>query len=85
MNTASRLDIAQTVDALVPVTRSTRRRFAASAWAPFAHTPVGLVAASIADVLAALFVVLCIPFAILAIGTPLALCARLLLWLTGSL
>jgi hypothetical protein len=31
----------------------------------------------------AMAVVLCIPFAILAIGIPIALCVRLLLWLSG--
>jgi hypothetical protein len=31
------------------------------------------------------FVVLCIPFVILAVGTPIALCVRLLLWIGGLL
>ena len=33
------------------------------------------------DVLGAVAIVLCIPFAILAIGMPIALCVRLLLWI----
>jgi len=35
------------------------------------------------DVLGAVAVVLCIPFVILAIGIPIALCVRLLLWVAG--
>lgn len=37
------------------------------------------------DLLEAVAVVLCIPFVILAIGTPIALCLRLLLWIGGLL
>ncbi len=37
------------------------------------------------DILAAVAVVLCIPFVILAIGIPFALSVRLLLWITGLL
>lgn len=43
------------------------------------------VAAGVADVLGAAAVVLCIPLAILAIGIPLALGVRVLLWLAGLL
>ena len=39
----------------------------------------------IGDLLGAVGIVLCIPFAILAIGIPIALCVRLLLWITGML
>jgi hypothetical protein len=39
----------------------------------------------IGDVLGAVAIVLCIPFVILAIGTPIALCLRLLLWVGGLL
>jgi hypothetical protein len=42
-------------------------------------------AAGIADVLGAAAVILCIPLAILAIGIPLALLVRALLWITGML
>ncbi|HEU4891239.1 MAG TPA: hypothetical protein VFT47_06790 [Vicinamibacterales bacterium] len=41
-------------------------------------------AAVVGDLLAAVAIVLCIPFVILAIGIPIALCLRLLLW-TGEL
>jgi hypothetical protein len=88
MNTTPHLDIAHSLDAIVPVGRPTRTSFAASAangWARIAHTPAGRVGAGIGDVLGAVAMVLCIPFVILAIGTPIALCARLLLWVTGSL
>ena len=37
------------------------------------------------DLLGAVAIVLCIPFVILAIGIPLALCVRLLLWVGGFL
>ena len=37
------------------------------------------------DVLSAVAIVLCIPFVILAIGIPLALCVRFLLWIVGML
>jgi hypothetical protein len=37
------------------------------------------------DLLTALAIVLCIPFAILAVGIPIALCVRLLLWIAGML
>ena len=35
------------------------------------------------DLLGATAIALCIPFVILAIGTPIALCVRLLLWIVG--
>jgi hypothetical protein len=37
------------------------------------------------DLLGALGIVLCIPFVILAIGIPIALCVRFLLWIVGVL
>jgi hypothetical protein len=39
----------------------------------------------VGDLLAAVGIVLCIPFVILAIGIPIALCVRLLLWIGGLL
>jgi hypothetical protein len=39
----------------------------------------------VGDVLGAVAIVLCVPFVILAIGTPIALCVRLLLWVGGLL
>lgn len=41
------------------------------------------VAMVIGDILSAVAIVLCIPFVILAIGLPLALCVRFLLWTVG--
>jgi hypothetical protein len=40
-------------------------------------------ASAIGDLLAAVGLVLCIPFAILAFAIPIALCVRLLLWIAG--
>ena len=42
-------------------------------------------AGAVRDLLGAVAIVLCIPFVILAIGTPIALCLRLLLWMVGLL
>jgi hypothetical protein len=39
----------------------------------------------VGDLLGAVALVLCIPFVILAIGIPIALCVRLLLWIGGLL
>lgn len=39
----------------------------------------------IGDLLAAMGIVLCLPFAILAIGMPIVLCARALLWIVAML
>jgi hypothetical protein len=39
----------------------------------------------VGDLLGAAAIVLCIPFVILAIGIPIALCVRLLLWIGGLL
>jgi hypothetical protein len=43
------------------------------------------VAMVIGDVLSAVAIVLCIPFVILAIGLPIALCVRFLLWIVAML
>jgi hypothetical protein len=37
------------------------------------------------DLLGAMAIVLCIPFVSLAVGIPIALCVRLLLWIGGLL
>ena len=47
--------------------------------------PLRRAAAVVGDVLEAAVMVLCIPFVILAIGIPIALCVRLLLWIGGLL
>jgi hypothetical protein len=39
----------------------------------------------IGDLLGAVGIALCIPFVILAVGIPVALCVRLVLWITGML
>ena len=39
----------------------------------------------VGDLCGAAAIVLCIPFVILAIGIPIALCVRLLLWIGGLL
>jgi hypothetical protein len=43
--------------------------------------PFRRAAGVVGDLLAAVALVLCIPFVILAIGIPIALCVRLLLWI----
>jgi hypothetical protein len=64
--------------------------------APFATTfnqarllvvpgPFRRAAVIVGDLLAAVAIVLCIPLVILAIGIPIALCVRLLLWIGGLL
>jgi len=45
--------------------------------------PFRRVAVVVRDVLGAVGIVLCIPFLILAIGIPIALCVRLLAWIGG--
>jgi len=47
--------------------------------------PLRRAAALIGDLLAVVGIVLCIPFVILGIGIPIALCVRLLLWMGGLL
>ena len=37
------------------------------------------------DLLGAVGIALCVPFVILAVGIPIALCVRLVLWITGML
>ena len=45
--------------------------------------PFRRAAAAVGDLLLGVAIVLCVPFVILAIGTPIALCLRLLLWIGG--
>jgi hypothetical protein len=47
--------------------------------------PFRRAAVVLGDALGAVAIVLCIPFVILAIGIPIALCLRLLLWIGGLL
>jgi hypothetical protein len=47
--------------------------------------PLRRAAVVVGDLLGTAAVVLCIPIVILAIGTPIALCLRLLLWIGGLL
>lgn len=47
--------------------------------------PLRRAAVLVGDLLGTGAIVLCIPFVILAIGTPIALCVRLLLWIGGLL
>jgi hypothetical protein len=47
--------------------------------------PFRRAAVVVGDLLGAVAIVLCIPFVILAIGMPIALCVRLLLWIGGLL
>jgi len=47
--------------------------------------PLRRAAVVVGDLLGAVAIVLCIPFVILAIGTPIALCVGLLLWIGGLL
>ena len=42
-------------------------------------------ALAIGDLLGAVGIVLCLPFVILAVGIPIALCVRFMLWITGML
>jgi len=58
--------------------------------APFDQTralvvpgPFRRAAVVVGDLVGAVGVVLCIPLVILAIGIPIALCVRLLLWMAG--
>lgn len=47
--------------------------------------PFRRAAVVVGDVLGAVAIVLCLPLVILAIGMPIALCVRLLLWIGGLL
>ena len=51
----------------------------------FLARPLRRAAALVGDLIGAVAVVLCVPFVILAVGTPIALCVRLLLWVGGLL
>ena len=55
------------------------------AGALIAPGPFRRAAVVVGDVLGAVAIVLCIPFVILAIGIPIALCVRLVLWIGGLL
>jgi len=66
----------------------TRSPFAIAADQPRPLVVPGLLrrgAHIIGDLLTAVAIVLCIPFGILAIGIPVALCVRFLLWIAGML
>ena len=67
-------------------------RTAAPQTATFAHggplvvrSRLSRTAVAVGDLLTSLALVLCIPFVILAIGIPIALCVRLLLWIAANL
>ena len=47
--------------------------------------PLRRAAVLVGDVMGAVAIVLCVPFVIVAVGTPIALCVRLLLWVGGLL
>ena len=47
--------------------------------------PLRRAAVIVGDLLGAMAIILCIPFVILAIGIPVVLCVRLLLWIGGLL
>jgi hypothetical protein len=47
--------------------------------------PLRRAAGVVGDVLGAIGLVLCVPFVLLAVGTPIVLCVRLLLWISGLL
>ena len=51
----------------------------------FIARPLRRAAVLVGDLMGAVAVVLCVPFVILAVGTPIALCLRLLLWIGGLL
>ncbi len=51
----------------------------------FLARPLRRAAVLVGDLMGAVAVVLCVPFVILAVGTPIALCVRLLLWVGGRL
>jgi hypothetical protein len=51
----------------------------------FVPGPLRRAAVLVGDLLGTVAIVLCIPFVILAIGAPIALCLRLLSWVLGLL
>ena len=59
----------------------------AASYAPPRVVPGALrrVTSVIGDLLGLMGIVLCVPFVILAIGIPIALCIRFLLWIVGML
>ena len=50
---------------------------------PVVPGPLRRAAMVIGDLFAAVGIALCVPVVILAIGTPVALCVRFLLWIVG--
>jgi len=82
MNATRDLDITGDLGA-APITKTPFATAVDHAWAPIAHTFLGRVAVAMGDLLAAVGVVLCVPIVILAIGIPIALCVRVLLWIAG--
>ena len=50
---------------------------------PVVPGPLRRAAMVIGDLFAAVGIAICIPFVILAIGSPVALCVRFLLWIVG--
>lgn len=66
----------------------TRAAFATTfnqAQPPVVRGPFRRAAVVVGDLLGAVAIALCIPLVILAIGTPIALCVRLVLWIGGLL
>ena len=68
-----------------PLTRAALTTTFDQAGALIVPDPFRRAAVVVGDVLGAVAIVLCIPFVILAIGIPIALCVRLLLWIGGLL
>lgn len=67
------------------LTRAAIARTSDQARAPVVPGPFRRAAVVVGDVLGAVAIVLCVPLVILAIGIPIALCLRLLLWVGGLL
>jgi len=68
-----------------PLTRAALATTFDQARALIVPGPFRRAAVVVGDLLGAVAIVLCIPFVILAIGIPIALGARLLLWIGGPL
>ena len=67
------------------LTRSSFASPAAQARPVIVPGPFWRAALAIGDLLGAVGIVLCLPFVILAVGIPIALCVRFMLWITGML
>ena len=85
MNITPPLDIAVSLDAVVPIPRTPFATAVENARPLIVPGLLRRVAMVVGDLLAAVGIVLCIPFVILAIGTPIALSVRFLLWIAGML